>query len=160
MQYKSFDEIAGTTREMPLSGLPARLTRTQRLARWAELLEAEGGRPLQPLRDVEFVAPPLRRALRADSSPLTVAYADPLLRSDGLTGDSLGDAEDFFGLSQRKAHHLLCACHYAGRPAAMLVACRVRHAGRPLFSLGLPVLWLSLSATVLAVEAAVVVVAM
>ena len=159
MEYRPLDQIAGVARDASTADLPHRLTRKQRLNRWAEVLEQEGERHLQPLRDVEFVPAARRRALRADQSALAAAFEDPVLRSDGLAGDTLGDGVDFFGLSHNQAHHILCACHYAGRPAASLVARRVRHAARPLFHLGMPYVWLSLSAAVLAAEAAVVMMA-
>jgi hypothetical protein len=52
-------------------------------------------------------------AMRADRSPLTIAYEDPVFRAQGLRTDELGDAIAFFDLSQGEAHYLLCACHYA-----------------------------------------------
>ncbi len=55
--------------------------------------------------------PEERRAIRADNSPLTVAYEDPVLRSEGLGRDQLGDAIDFFQLSDHEAHTAFCSCH-------------------------------------------------
>jgi len=59
------------------------LTRLERLARWAELLESQPDRELAPLREIEWQEPQVRRAVRADNSPLTVAYEDPVLRAEG-----------------------------------------------------------------------------
>lgn len=102
------------------------LTRRQRLQRWAELLLREDERPLRPLSFVEFYAPAERRRLRTDHSPLAVAYADPVLRNAGLDGDSLGHGQDFFGLSDRDTHYLLCDCHWHGRMTGKAAGKRVR----------------------------------
>jgi hypothetical protein len=108
-----------------------RLSREQRLARWAELLEREPQRKLKALWRVEYVRAEQRALLRCDDSPISVAFADPVLRDDGLEGDTLGDAERFFELSSPDAHHLLCDCHYMGRMDGETVARRVRGAMRP-----------------------------
>ena len=65
------------------------LTRQERLTRWAELLESQPHRKLEPLREIEWKEPQERRAVRADNSPLTVAYEDPVLRAEGLASDRL-----------------------------------------------------------------------
>ena len=78
----------------------ASMSREERLALWVEALEREPKRILKPLHGIEFRKPDERRAIRADNSPLTVAYEDPLLRSEGLAGDRLGDAVDFFQLTE------------------------------------------------------------
>jgi hypothetical protein len=64
--------------------------------------------------------------LRADDSPLTVAYADPVLRASGLESDRLGDAMAFFELSERQAHRLLCSCMNGWRIEAGRAAQSVR----------------------------------
>lgn len=102
------------------------MTRAERLKRWAELLQAEGRRPLIPLRWVEFYTQAERPRLRQDGSPIALAYADPLLRAQGLAGDTLGDAQAFFGLSEDEAHELLCDCHFHGRMTGRSAAGRVR----------------------------------
>jgi hypothetical protein len=111
--------------------IEVRLSRRERLERWAELLEREPQRKLKALWRVEYVRPEDRSPLRADDSPIAVAFADPVLRDDGLAGDTLGDAEQFFELSAEQAHHLLCDCHYMGRMDGGTVARRVRAAMKP-----------------------------
>jgi len=71
--------------------------------------------------------------LRGDDTPLALAYADPILREQGLTGDRLGDIMSFFELSHRDAHYLLCDCHFHGTMTSRSVAARVRQPiqGRP-----------------------------
>src|SRR5512145_2190421 len=125
MQHQDLDRIRGVKSLDPSFGPQGaartsarRLTRSERLGRWADLLDAQAGRPLRALEDVEYVSPAVRRDLRKEDSPLVVAFADPALRADGLRGDRLGDAMDYFGLSERQAHWLLCDCHYGGRMIA------------------------------------------
>src|SRR5215207_7473378 len=69
----------------------APMSREERLARWVEALQREPKRILRPLHGIEFRKPDERRAIRADNSPLTVAYEDRVLRSEGLASDQLGD---------------------------------------------------------------------
>ena len=101
-------------------------TRDERLRRWAELLRKVGSRPLKPLMWVEFYSGGQRSRLRRDDSPISVAFADPLMRAAGLPGDTLGDAQLFFGLSDEQAHELLCDCHYRGSMTGRSVGHRVR----------------------------------
>jgi hypothetical protein len=110
---------------------PPSLTPRQRLQRWAELLARENERLLRPLSFVEFYAPRERGRLRADDSPLAVAYADPVLRAAGLNSDSLGDGQAFFQLSDRDTHYLLCDCHWHGRMTGRAAAKRVRLVASP-----------------------------
>ena len=102
------------------------MTREQRLKRWADVLKRMGARPLEALRWVEFYAEPERRKLRRDGSPIALAFADPVLRADGLTGDTLGEAQLYFGLSDDEAHQLLCDCHYQGALTGRTASRRVR----------------------------------
>lgn len=86
------------------------LSRHERLERWVELLERQPKRRLRSLGEIEFTPEDRRPDLRSDDSPLTVAFEDPVLRADGLKSDRLGDAMEYFGLSERAAHRLLCSC--------------------------------------------------
>src|SRR4051812_41506063 len=76
------------------------VSRRERLERWSERLAAEPTRRLRSLGEIEFTPVIQRASLRADNSPLTVAYEDPILRAAGLTSDELGEAIAFFGLSE------------------------------------------------------------
>ncbi len=133
MEHKSLEQLEALS-----IGRRNRMTRRERLERWARLLEANPDARLRPLKDIEFVPPGQRRLLRAEQSPLTVAYEDPELRAEGLKGDTFGDAVDFFQLSDRRAHYLLCECHYLTMPSSSEVAARVRHAAAPLAALRSP----------------------
>jgi hypothetical protein len=149
MQHQDLDRIRGVKSLDPMVGpesrTTTRLSRSERLNRWADLLDAQAGRPLRALEDVEYVSPAVRRDLRKEDSPLAVAFADAELRADGLRGDRLGDAMDYFGLSERQAHWLLCDCHYGGRMTASEVSARVRDEARPLYDILRPQLWASLT---------------
>ena len=104
----------------------ARELRRSRLQRLAALLECYSG-PLTLIHRIEYVGDAERRTLRSDNSPLTVAYNDPVFRQDGLASDRLGDAMDFFQLTRREAHFLLCECHFVGVAVTpQLIAKRVR----------------------------------
>lgn len=145
MQHQDLDRIRGVKSLEPMFGPTTKLSRSERLTHWADLLDSMAGRPLRALEDVEYVSPAVRRDMRKEDSPLAVAFADPVLRTDGLAGDRLGDAMDYFGLSERQAHWLLCDCHYGGRMTASEVAARVRDEARPLYDILRPQLWASLT---------------
>jgi hypothetical protein len=110
---------------------PRLLSRRERLERWAEMLERAPERRLRSLGEIEFVPRAERPALRADNSPLTIAYADPVLRAAGLGSDRLGDAMAFFELSEHQAHRLLCSCMNGWRIEAGRAAGAVRRLADP-----------------------------
>ena len=127
MEHKPFVELQSVADLSPMqSGAP--LSREARLARWIEALERDPERKLRPLHEIEFMAPSARRAVRADNSPLTVAYEDPVLRAAGLKSDQLGDGMDFFSLRERDAHTALCSCHLGSSFAASHAAARIKAA--------------------------------
>jgi hypothetical protein len=107
------------------------LTRRERLQRWADLLSRDPHRRLKALFRVEFYAEHERPLMRGENTPISVAAADPVLREAGLHGDTLGDAQAFFELSNAEAHRLLCDCHYAGQMTAEGVAQRIRAIAKP-----------------------------
>jgi len=107
------------------------MTRVERLERWIEALEREPRRMLRALPEIEYKRPDERRAVRADDSPITVAFEDLALRAEGLAGDTLGEAMDFFELSDREAHIALCSCLFGGTGEAGLAARRVGELLRP-----------------------------
>jgi hypothetical protein len=109
------------------------MSRTERLERWAALLDqCEEGR-LAPFREVEYLAGVSQAGLRQENSPLAVALADPVLRRAGLDSDRYGDGARFFELSRGEAHAILCSCGYVGTMWAGEVAYRIRRltAARP-----------------------------
>jgi len=88
------------------------MSKQARLLRWADLLDQREGN-VRTLYETEFAPRRIRHAMRENDSALTVAFQDPILRSEGLSGDTYGDAVQFFGLTESEAHRILCYCHYS-----------------------------------------------
>jgi hypothetical protein len=126
MKYKNLEQIAREADVHPTMGM----SRRERLERWANLLAQQPERRLCAIEGTEFGTRPERLAKRADDSPISVAFQDPVLRAAGLRGDRVGDAVDFFGLSERAVHHLVCYCHYGHTVSAGAVAARLRPMAR------------------------------
>ena len=121
MQYRSMEQIAC---DADVFTMPSP-SRRDRLERWAEAL-ARHPAQLRAIPDVEYGPRRERDARRADHSPLTVAYEDPLLRAAGLRGDTIGDAAEFFELSHAQLHHLVCFCHHGLTMDPQATAAEVR----------------------------------
>src|SRR3546814_6196482 len=67
-----------------------------------------------------------REAIRVANSPISVAFDDPVLRADGMTDDSYGEAKRFFGISDQQLHAIVCYCHFCSTMSAESAALRVR----------------------------------
>jgi len=134
MQYRSLDQIGAEADVLAAPDLlvTTSLSRRERLERWAEILGHEPRRRLRALHDIEYKSQQELLAYRVDDSPLSVAYADPVLRAAGLRSDTLGDAGEFFGLSPDQLHYLLCFCHHGETLTASATAAQVRALARPL----------------------------
>jgi hypothetical protein len=139
MEYKTLDAIRDVADILPVWPSPRRLSKHERLEYWAEALEREGGRPLNTLFEIEYAPPAERAAMHVDDSPLSVAFNDARLRADGLSGDTVGDAVAFFGISEMELHDILCFCYHGETMKADAAAMRVRAAavwrrlhGRPM----------------------------
>ena len=124
MKHQDIDQL-GAIAEIVKFKPQEKLTRRQRLERWADMLDRNPGK-LNALPRIEYLTSTGQLQARVDNSPLDIAFKDPMLREDGLTGDRLGDAMVFFGLSDRQAHRLLCDCHYSGSMTGAGLATRVR----------------------------------
>jgi hypothetical protein len=129
MKYAPLKELRSLARVGPAER--PRLSWRERLLRWADVLDAEPTRRLKPLLRVELYAPTQRALVRRDGSPLALAYADPVLRREGLASDKLGDGRGFFGLTDGDVHALVCDCRYGGNMRAGDVARRVRALAHP-----------------------------
>jgi hypothetical protein len=105
---------------------PQKLSKKQLLERWALALEKRKGTRVYTLRETEYKPAKERSALQQENSPLTVAFADPVLRSAGLRSDRFGEVARFFGLSHWQLHDVVCNCHFGETVAAEVVAARVR----------------------------------
>ena len=88
------------------------MSRTERLERWAELLDRDTGRRLATLPGTEYQTAATRDRMRGLGSPLSVAAEDPVFRAEGLKDDSYGEAKRFFELTDRDLHRVVCYCHH------------------------------------------------
>jgi hypothetical protein len=126
MKHQSLEQIALEADVHPGAGM----SRRERLERWAELLERQPNRRLSTIEGTEFGGRCEREAKRADNSPLTVAFEDRVLRAEGLRGDRVGDAVEFFDLREDQVHYLVCYCHHGQTVAPGTVAARLRMMAR------------------------------
>jgi hypothetical protein len=129
MEYRTISDVAKLARLSSQIVGSVRSLRRERLERLADLLDAYKG-PIRVLKRMEHLSASDRAILRADPSPLTIAFQDPAFRAQGLASDRLGDARDFFALSEGQAHHLLCDCHYPDAVTAGMIAARARAVAR------------------------------
>jgi hypothetical protein len=123
MRHQRKEELGAVAEVVPFN--VTRMSRRQRLERWADLLDRVPGK-LNALTRIEYLPAAERLEARADNSPLQVAFKDPVLREEGLTGDRLGEVMSFFELSDRQAHRLFCDCHYHGSMTGIGLAQRLR----------------------------------
>ena len=124
MKYQNPHEMPATNVVHSIEGIVT-MTRKARLTRWADALESHGG-SLNALTEIEYLSPDERRAYQGTNTPLTVAYDDAVLREEGLASDRLGDAMDFFDMTDEDAHRLLCDCNYMGSMTGSTLAQRIR----------------------------------
>jgi hypothetical protein len=127
MEYRTRAKIRAA--EILPSWLNARpMSKAERLDCWAAALDREGDRQLNTLFQLEYLPSARRAQLRADDSLLSVAFADPRLRAEGLAGDTMGDAVAFFGVSERELHDIVCFCHHGPAITARTAAAQIRNA--------------------------------
>lgn len=122
MEHRKIVEIARAGRAVQAGPL----SRRDRLAHWAAALERLGRAPLNSLLRTEHIVRSELPRLRADDSPLSVAFDEPLLRVAGLADDSYGEAKRFFDLTDHELHWIICSCHLGEAVPAEAVAGRVR----------------------------------
>ncbi|MDX8451172.1 hypothetical protein RFM98_00200 [Mesorhizobium sp. VK9D] len=104
------------------------MTRSQRLDHWASLLEQDPERSLGALPGTEYMSLDERDKAQCLESPLSVAFADPILRSQGLRSATYGEARRFFELADWQLHAIVCHCHVGASMKAGWAAARVRAA--------------------------------
>jgi hypothetical protein len=127
MEYRTRERIRAA--EILPNWLSARpMSKAERLNCWAAALNREGDRQLNTLFQLEYLPSARRAQLRADDSLLSVAFADPRLRAEGLAGDTMGDAVAFFGVSERELHDIVCFCHHGPAITARTAAAQIRNA--------------------------------
>lgn len=122
MKYIPAEEIERTG----VAALAIPETRAERLLRWAEALDRMGGARLHTLWRTEHAAQCLRGSMRSDGSPLSVAFADPVLRIAGLKDDSYAEARRFFQLTDYELHWIVCYCHFGETMSAEAAGRQVR----------------------------------
>lgn len=105
---------------------PLNMSHSERLERWAELLEQSPTRHLATLYETEHQSAAVRDTLRSDGSPISVAFNDPMLRVAGLEDDTYGEALRFFGLRDWQLHGVICYCHFGATVHAATAAGLVR----------------------------------
>ncbi len=127
MKHRTAEELQQLGQVYPQPH-PTVMSRAERLTRWAELLERDGGRRLSTLMGTEYRMGAARDEMRADDSPISVAFSDPTLRADGMKNDTYGEAKRFFELSDWQVHDILCYCHYGSTVSAEMAARGVRSA--------------------------------
>jgi len=102
------------------------MSRSERLERWAKLLERNPGRRLSTLPQTEYQPANTRAIMRGDDSPISVAFEDTVLRAAGLENDSYGEAKRFFELTDGQLHEIICYCHFGATVNAAAAARHIR----------------------------------
>jgi hypothetical protein len=128
MEHKTLDQVGRVAEVCVDRAYTPALSRDERLARWAELLEQQPERRLNTLLETEYQTWETREAIRVANSPISVAFDDPVLRAEGLKDDSYGEARKFFDISDQQLHAIVCYCHYGATMSAEAAALRVRAA--------------------------------
>jgi hypothetical protein len=126
MKHQSPEQLREAAAIVAANPITTTMTRRERLDRWADLLDQQPG-SIEALYRIEYLSEADRRAYRGgETTPLAVAFSDPALRRDGLAGNTLGDAMDYFEMTDDDAHRLLCDCHYMGSLTGHSLAARLR----------------------------------
>ena len=110
MKHVTAEELQNVALIHPDQSRPP-MTRSERLERWAELLQKHAERRLSSLEGTEFQPRQARDEMHSFNSPISIAANDPILRAEGLTGDTYGEARRFFELTDRQLHEIVCYCH-------------------------------------------------
>jgi len=124
MKYHTLDELRTVAEVEPHQART--MSRSERLVRWAELLERNPHWHLSTLHQTEYQAADIRAAMRSDHSPLSVAFSDPVLRAAGLSDDTYGEARRFFDLEDGQLHEIICYCHFGATVPAASAARHIR----------------------------------
>src|SRR6516162_4081838 len=126
MEHKTRSQIRDVADILPSYLQTHPLSKRERLELWAEALEREGVRRLRTLFEIEYLPAAKRALLRADDSPLSIAFSEPRLCAEGLAGDTIGDVAAFFGVSERQLHDIVCSCRSGDTMLAQTAARRIR----------------------------------
>lgn len=124
MKHQALEQlrsVAEVEQDYPIS-----MSRSQRLERWAELLEKQPHRLLSTLRETEYQPAAVRQTMRGDDTAIAVAFADVTLRDAGMKDDSYGEAKRFFELTDHQLHEIICYCHFGSTVSAATTARALR----------------------------------
>ena len=125
MKHQTLDQLHAIAGIEP-SAPHLEMTRNERIARWAELLEQNPERCLGAFTGTEHLHPEARAMARGEGSAIAVAFEDTVLRASGLRDDTYGEAKRFFELNDRQLHDIVCDCHVGATMTARWAATRVR----------------------------------
>jgi hypothetical protein len=128
MKHSTLDELQRVAAVHTDRPAKPPMTRSDRLARWAELLEKQPYRILSTFPGTEYQTVEARDVMRDSDSPIAVAFSDPILRTEGMRDDTYGEAKRFFEISDWQLHDILCYCHFGSTMTAETAAKRVRAA--------------------------------
>ena len=123
MKHRSLDELGKNASLRPIGD--GAMSRLERLERWAKLLSAEPQRVLNTLEGTEYQSGESQARMRFDHSAISVAFDDPVLRSQGLADDTYGSAKQFFEMSDEELHDVVCHCHFGPTVHSGTVASRL-----------------------------------
>lgn len=128
MEHRTFEQLQrlGTV----AAGYPI-MSRDERLERWAVLLDHVSDNRLSTLRETEYQTETTRNSMRADNTPISTAFSDPILRAAGLESDTYGAAKRFFEISDSQLHDAICYCHFGATVTGAEAAYNVRAALAP-----------------------------
>jgi hypothetical protein len=125
MKHQTLDQLHAVARVEPSAPL-LEMTRNERIARWAELLEQNPERCLGALTGTEHLPLEARAMARGEGSAIAVAFEDATMRASGLRDDTYGEAKRFFELNDWQLHDIVCDCHVGATMKARWAAARVR----------------------------------
>lgn len=132
MEYRTIAETKAVATVVPVETPLKPMTQRQKLERWAEVVEKHRFSKVRMLHGIEYADDVKRRTMRADHSLFSIAYEDPVLRAQGLKGDTVGDAMDFFGINPKDLHMAACDCHYGSLVSSRVAAEMVSNMARRL----------------------------
>ena len=127
MKHQTLEQLQGLGAVDPHFPRPP-MSRAERLERWAELLDQLAHRNLSTLHQTELQLASVRAIMRADDTPISVAFKDPVLRAAGMENDTYGEAKRFFELSDHQLHRVICFCHFGASVSGAAAARAVRSA--------------------------------
>ena len=126
MKYQTLEQLQKVAEVHTEQAQPTAMTRSERLQRWADLLEQYPDRQLGTLAGTEYQTVETRLTMRSAGSAITVAFDDAILRAEGLENDTYGEAKRFFELTDWQLHDIVCSCHFGETMRSGTAARRVR----------------------------------